>query len=248
MVPALATFAALCSVAYSVRLVHDVFFNGPPRDLPHANPHEPPLGMKAPVALLTTLCVVVGVLPGLTLEPMVRTATTAMLGRAAPDFHLAIWHGFNLPLLLSMLALAAGATLYLALARGRRLHGLQSEAWFGRLTGQGLFHGAVDGLFGLAGRITARLETGSLQRYVAWMLAACVLLAAAPLFTLDEWPGTGTRTLLPRLPVGAGHHGAWCWWPASGWCAPPAVQSVVWWAWWGLSALTFVSLSAPTWR
>ena len=197
MVPALATFAALCSVAYSVRLVHDVFFNGPPRDLPHANPHEPPLGMKAPVALLATLCVVVGVLPGLTLEPMVRTATTAMLGRAAPDFHLAIWHGFNLPLLLSMLALAAGATLYLALARGRRLHGLQSEAWFGRLTGQGLFHGAVDGLFGLAGRITARLETGSLQRYVAWMLAACVLLAAAPLFTLDEWPGTGARTLLP---------------------------------------------------
>ena len=39
LVPAMATLAAVCSVAYSARLVHDMFFNGPPRDLRNPHPH-----------------------------------------------------------------------------------------------------------------------------------------------------------------------------------------------------------------
>ena len=107
VVPALATLAALCSVAYSARLVHDVFFNGAPRDLPNPHPHEPPIGMKAPVALLALICVVVGIVPAITLGPLVQLASTALLGAPPPDYHLAIWHGFNLPLLLSVAFCAA---------------------------------------------------------------------------------------------------------------------------------------------
>jgi multicomponent K+:H+ antiporter subunit A len=43
LVPLAATFAGICSVAYSLRFIHDVFFNGPPKDLPNPHPHEPPL-------------------------------------------------------------------------------------------------------------------------------------------------------------------------------------------------------------
>ncbi|MDO9195826.1 monovalent cation/H+ antiporter subunit A [Rhodoferax sp.] len=196
MVPALATIAALCSVAYSVRLIHDLFFNGPPRAMPKPHPHEPPLGMKAPVALLAALCVVVGVVPALTLGPLVLVASTAMLGKAPPEFHLAIWHGVNLPLVLSLLALAGGAGLYFALARGGRLHRLSSEQWFGPLTGPNVFTQGMDRLFGSAGRITAMLEIGSLQRYIAWMLIATLVMAVAPMVYGDA-PGTGSRALLP---------------------------------------------------
>ena len=245
-VPVLASFAALCNVAYSVRLVHDVFFHGPPRNLPRAHPHEPPLGMKAPAALLSSLCVVVGVLPALTLEPLVRVATAAMRGDTAPEFHLALWHGLNLPLLLSLLALAAGVALYFHLAQGRRLHALQPEDWFGNLTGQGLFHRLVDGLFALAGHTTTRLENGSLQRYVAWMLAACVLLAAAPLWQ-GEPPGTGTRAQLPvSLPAAV----LWALLlMACGWLVlrhHQRFQAVIAAGVVGLvTALTFIGLSAP---
>ncbi|MDP3628319.1 MAG: monovalent cation/H+ antiporter subunit A [Hydrogenophaga sp.] len=197
LVPALATLAALCSVAYSARLVHDVFFNGPSRDLPpDAHPHDPPLGMRLPVMLLAAVCVLVGVLPALTLGPLVQVAATAMLGHAPPDYTLAIWHGFNLPLLLSALALAAGAALYFWLARGGRLHRLSSEKWFGALTGLNLFTRGMDRLFGGAGRITALLETASLQRYIAWMVIATLAVAVAPLLAAGA-PGTGARTLLP---------------------------------------------------
>jgi multicomponent K+:H+ antiporter subunit A len=41
-VPVAATLAGIFRVAYSLRLVHDTFFNGPPKDLPNPHPHEPP--------------------------------------------------------------------------------------------------------------------------------------------------------------------------------------------------------------
>jgi multicomponent K+:H+ antiporter subunit A len=246
MVPALATLAALLSVAYSVRLVHDIFFNGPARNLPRPHPHEPPMGMKAPVALLAVVCIAVGILPSLLLGPMVLVAATAMLGTAPPEYQLAIWHGLNLPLLLSVLALAGGAALYFTLARGGRLHRLNSENWFGLLTGLNLFTRGTDRLFGSAGRITTLLENASLQRYTAWMLIATVAVAAAPLLSGDA-PGTGTRALLPVTVPALVLWGLLL--LACGWLVlrhHDRFQSVVVAGVIGLvTALTFVSFSAP---
>ena len=246
VVPALATFAALCSVAYSVRLIHDVFFHGPPRDLPNAHPHEPPLGLKAPVALLAALCIVVGLLPAITLGPLVQIATSAMLGTPPPEYRISIWHGFNLPLALSMLALAAGSWLYFTLARGGRLHRLTSEDWFGLLTGRNLFDRGMTYLFRTAGRATTLLENASMQRYVAWMLMAAMGVALVQVFSGDV-TATGSRTLLPATLA------AWVLWllllSACAWLAlyhHARFQSVIVLGVVGLvTALAFVGLSAP---
>ena len=113
LVPVLATAGGLFSAAYSIRLVHDAFFNGAPRDLAGAHPHEPPWGMKAPVLLLVAVCIGVGLMPFIA-EPLVRVAASAALGAPAPAFHLALWHGVNAPLLMSMFGLLAGLALYAA--------------------------------------------------------------------------------------------------------------------------------------
>jgi multicomponent K+:H+ antiporter subunit A len=194
LLPVVVTLAGAFSVAYSLRLVHDTFFNGPLGEVPNAHPHEPPLGMKLPVALLVLLCLLVGVLPALVAGPLVDVAARAMVGGALPEYHLSLWHGFNLPLLMSALALAGGVALYAALARGRRLHRMVSEAWFGRWTGRALFESAVDALFGAAGRLSVALENGSLQRYLAWLLGAAIVVAAAPL--VGQSIGTGGRAPL----------------------------------------------------
>jgi multicomponent K+:H+ antiporter subunit A len=199
LVPALVTLAGVCSVAYSLRFVHDTYFNGPLGDVPNTHPHEPPLGMKLPAILLVTLCIVVGVLPALTLGPLVDVAATALAGKPLPEYHLSIWHGFNLPLLMSAIALVVGIALYLMLAKNKRLHRIESEAWFGRATGRQMFEGLIDGLFVLAARITTRLENGSLQSYVAWMLGGVVLVVGWPL--LGSGIGTGPRDLMPASPL-----------------------------------------------
>ncbi len=199
LVPVAGTVAGICSVAYSLRFVHDTYFNGPLGDVPNRHPHEPPLGMKLPAILLVLLCVAVGLLPAMLAGPVVDAAARAMVAGPLPEYHLAIWHGFNLPLLMSGVALVAGGLLYLGLARGRRLHRIRSEDWFGSVTGRQVFERSVDGLFGLAGRLTQTLENGSLQRYLAWMVLAAIVVAAAPL--VGQGIGTGGRELLPSNPL-----------------------------------------------
>jgi multicomponent K+:H+ antiporter subunit A len=196
LVPVLATLGGLMSMAYSLRLVHDLFFNGPPRDLPVAHPHEPPWGMKLPVLLLVAVCIAVGLAPMTLAGPLVALAAGAVLGTPAPAFSLALWHGFNVPLAMSAVAVVGGALLYFALARGGRLHRYLPRAF----SGKALFTAGVDALFGGAGRFTARLENGSLQRYAAWMVMLAIALAAWPLLQ-GPAVGTGGRTLLPATPL-----------------------------------------------
>jgi multicomponent K+:H+ antiporter subunit A len=198
-IPVLATLGGLCSAAYSLRLVHDVFFNGPARDMPLPHPHEPPWGMKLPVLILVALCLAVGLAPMWLAGPLVHVAASAMLGGPAPEFHFALWHGLNLPLLMSVIALAGGTMLYFAMQAGGRLHRYLP----GPLTAKALFHLVIDGLFGLAGRCTGRLENGSLQRYAAWMVALAIGLSAWALLRADGL-ASGSRDLLTAPPLAVG--------------------------------------------
>lgn len=199
VMPIAVTLAGICSVAYSLRFVHDVYFNTPDglpaQHLPNPHPHEPPLLMKAPVALLGLLGIVVGLLPALTFGPMVALAAAAVTGQPLPEYYLSIWHGFNLPLLMSLIALAAGAALYFALIKNNRLHRIESEQWFGRWRGRTVFDGLINGLFHVAGVITHHLENGSLQRYLACLIGALLIGMAAVFW--GEPITTGTRELLP---------------------------------------------------
>jgi multicomponent K+:H+ antiporter subunit A len=83
LLPLAVTVAGVFAVAYSLRFVHDVFFNGEPIDLPRT-PHEPPQWMKAPVEVLVALCLLVGILPALTVEPILALAAGAVLQGPLP--------------------------------------------------------------------------------------------------------------------------------------------------------------------
>ena len=111
--PWLATLAGVFAVAYSVRFITSVFFGPPPVDLPKT-PHEPPAWMRRPVEFLVLACLVIGMLPGVTLGPMLNLAAEAALVRDLPYKDIAVWHGINLPLVMSLVALAGGVALMAA--------------------------------------------------------------------------------------------------------------------------------------
>ncbi len=194
--PYAATLGGAFGVAYSARFVHDVFFNGAPRGLPRT-PHEPPRFMKVPVEILVVICIAVGVLPALTVGPVVDLAATAVLGGALPAHSLALWHGFNAPLALSMIATALGVALYWALARKYDLHLHAPSGWTARL----LFTRALEGLFAASARLTSALENGSLQRQVALLVATAVGLGAVAFAAGGRL--AGARALLPVTPLAA---------------------------------------------
>ncbi|MGQ3004449.1 MAG: monovalent cation/H+ antiporter subunit A, partial [Hydrogenophaga sp.] len=91
-----------------------VFFGPKPVDLPR-EPHEPPHWMRVPIELLVLACLIVGIIPALSVGSLLDTAVVAVLREDTPEYSLAVWHGFNLPLLMSVIALVAGVVLYLLL-------------------------------------------------------------------------------------------------------------------------------------
>ena len=114
--PYLATLAGMFSVAYSLRLIHQVFFGPPATDLAR-QPHDPVFWMLFPVGLLVLICVLVGILPAQTIGGFLDIAVQGMLGQQTPRYSLTVWHGFTPALLMSIIALVGGVATYLALQR-----------------------------------------------------------------------------------------------------------------------------------
>lgn len=192
-VPLLATLGAVCSVAYSFRYIVHVFFGKPRNDYPHI-PHDPPVGLWGPPALLVALVVLIGLFPAPIAGPLVATVAGAVIGGPLPDYHLALWHGFTPALFMSAIAIALGLALlwrYPAL-RAAWQAGPHPDA-------KTMFQAGIAGAVALAQRGTHGLHNASLQRHLAFMLGAAVLLGGAAFFGASHSPGS--RALLPAHPV-----------------------------------------------
>lgn len=173
--PFAVTFGGMCSVAYSARFVNNVFFNGTATDLPRT-PHEPPRFMKIPVELLVVLCILVGVLPALTVAPLVFLAAVDVFGGPLPEYTISIWHGFNLPLLMSAIALFGGLGMFWLLQNRFNLHLHAPKA----LNGHRIFVHVIEFILAFARTVTTWLQNGSLQRYLALLIGSVIALGAWP--------------------------------------------------------------------
>ena len=190
-----ATLAGIFAVAYSIRLVHGVFFDGPlGKQVPNKDAHEPAFGMRAPATLLAILCILVGLLPALLVEKIVNSTTQATTQNFAFEgTHLALWHGFNLPLLMSVIALLGGIIFYFSLAKGGALREIDLDPKLGRLQGRVLFDLFLKNLLLNSRRFRRATENGKLQSYLLWIVVFTVGLVGFPL--LSNAVGTGTREL-----------------------------------------------------
>jgi multicomponent K+:H+ antiporter subunit A len=191
LLPVLVTLAGAFTVAYSIRFIHDVFFNGEPVDLPKT-PHEPPRWMTVPVEILVVLCLIVGIAPAFTVGPLLAVAAAGTLQAPLPEYQLALWHGFNTPLMMSLVALALGTAIYLA----RRPLITWHEAGIGRADARVVYNALVNGLISAALRVTRAFDTGSLQRQVFLFVGTALVLGGAP-WLASNTPLTGSRAGLP---------------------------------------------------
>ncbi|QHH98328.1 monovalent cation/H+ antiporter subunit A [Acinetobacter dispersus] len=190
-----ATLAGIFAVSYSIRLVHGVFFDGPiGKHVPNKDAHEPHLGMRLPAIILATLCILVGILPALLAGTMVNSVTRASL--AQPEFegvHLAIWHGVNAPLIMSLIALIGGSVFYFALAKEGRIRKIDLDPYLGKFQGKILFDLFLKNLLLTSRKIKQTTENGSLQSYLLLIVLFSIVMVGLPLF--NQGLTTGTREL-----------------------------------------------------
>ena len=198
LLPIAATVAGMFSVAYSLRFTVDVFWGPRATDLPLA-PHEPPHWMRVPVELLVLACVVVGTLPAWSVGAYLAAAARPVVGGELPEYSLAIWHGINMPLIMSLVALGGGIALYLLLRQQRTRGAIDAPPLMHRLNGQRLFEAAL-ARASMAGRAGKRLlGTRRLQWQMLWLVLAALVASTWPLWLRGLH--IGERVGLPLSPI-----------------------------------------------
>jgi multicomponent K+:H+ antiporter subunit A len=195
--PAMATLAGIFSVAYSLRLVHQVFFGPEATDLPRA-PHEPTRGMLLPSALLVLACLLVGIFPGQTVGPILHMAAGSILGADLPEYSLAVWHGLTLPLFMSAVALVGGFLIYLAFyLHRRRAHG--QAPLLSKLDGRRTFDVLNVSLIRAAGFVKQLISSRRLQTQL--IVVVLISLVASALIAWREQLSFGALPVSPVDPV-----------------------------------------------
>ncbi|MDH0968022.1 monovalent cation/H+ antiporter subunit A [Acinetobacter johnsonii] len=198
-----ATLAGIFAVAYSVRLVHGVFFDGPVgKQVPNKDAHEPPFGMRAPATLLAILCILVGLFPALLVENIVNS--TARASTQVMDFegvHLALWHGFNMPLLMSVIASIGGLIFYFSLAKGGKIREIDLDPYLGRLQGRVAFDLFLKSLLLNSRKFKRWTENGKLQSYILWIVIFSIAIVSLPFLGQGLTTGTRELTHAPALAI-----------------------------------------------
>jgi multicomponent K+:H+ antiporter subunit A len=151
--------------------------------------------MKMPVELLVVLCILVGVLPALTVAPLVFLAAVDVFGGPIPQYTISLWHGFNIPLLMSAIALFGGILMFWLLQHRFNLHLIAPK----ELNGLRIFVHTLETLLAFARGVTARLQNGSLQRYLAVLIASVIVLGTWPF--LEFGYNTGDAPLSDVNPI-----------------------------------------------
>ncbi|MEJ5168757.1 MAG: hydrogen gas-evolving membrane-bound hydrogenase subunit E, partial [Arcobacteraceae bacterium] len=188
--PILATVAGIFAVAYSIRFIHDVFFNGDGKNLPK-EPHEPPRFMKIPIDLLVIACFAVGTLPMFTIAPMLAVAVTDTLQAPLPEYSLAVWHGFNLPLMMSFIAFFGGIFVYY----NREVLFKWYDKNLSRIDARVPYNKTIDSIFKFAEYITSKFDVNSMQNMIMWFIMTALFFGLVG-FTSFDAPILGTREFL----------------------------------------------------
>ncbi len=179
--PALyATAAAVAAnamiVAAAVLVVAVPFGGTPPSTL--QDTHEGPWTLWAGSAVLGVVALSTGLVPQLAFDPVLIPAAGSVIGHT-PEFEATLWHGFNMPLMLSAVTVACGGLLF-----WKRSVALRALVWsLSRipLTGDRAYDLSMDGIARFSTWNTRWLQCGIQRRYI---LIAFAVLGASLAVTL----------------------------------------------------------------
>ncbi|MDO5679241.1 MAG: monovalent cation/H+ antiporter subunit A [Pelistega sp.] len=185
IVPILAVVASTFSVAYSYRFVNKVFFGPPAENLPQ-NPHDPNKWMLFPSAFLLILCILIGLMPELIVGDTLRVAVYSILGYSATEFHLAIWHGINIPLLMSISALIGGVIVVWILKPYWQANPGYTPL-VERFDGRSIFDGFLDWLDNAAHTTMGYISSSRMQVQILCIVLVSLIVAIIPLLGYNQW-------------------------------------------------------------
>ena len=194
--PLLVAGAAIAANALMVGLAAVVAirpFYGAPRTYDRT-PHRPPFGMWIGPVFMALLGLTFGVGPEYVGNLLINPAANAVAG-IQKDVKFALWHGVNIPLMMSIVTVALGVVVFIFSDTLRRW---LASALGHLLTGDEAYDGVKGAILKLADVQTAILQNGSLRRYLFVVFA---VTAAGVGGTLIAEGGMAWPALWPDVPI-----------------------------------------------
>ena len=203
LLPVAAVVAGAFSVAYSLRFTVEVFFGPDTCNALPRQPHEPPHWMRVPIELLVLACLVVGTLPQWSVGLVLDVAAAPVVGGKLPPFDLAVWHGLNTPLVMSLIAMGLGIAMYALLRRPMAAGQFVRPPLLGRFSGNTAFRRVLAQVTAASRVLLRLLGTRRLQPQVLLMVVVTLAAALTPLWLTLRAPmvWTGERVTLTFSPM-----------------------------------------------
>ena len=132
----------------------------------HPDVHKPSVMLWLPPALLATMGIVFGVFPILVESSIVNPVATAIAGVSIKS-HLALWHGFNTVLYISLATLSAGLILYLFFQKKTPTWVTVAEKYGPRRA----LHGIANSFISFSAWFTKTMQNGKLRLYLLVILS-----------------------------------------------------------------------------
>lgn len=181
-----AIFAANALVVTAALLVGSSPFAGPLSNTPR-NAHEGSWTLWIGSLALGCCALLAGLVPGPLFEYLLVPASASVTG-SWPHYEAGLWHGFGLPLVLSVFTLAAGCWLYWK--RSASLAGLRRILARVPVSGDRSYDALMDGIAGFSIKLTRLMQCGIQRRYLLIVFGTLGLGLAATIWLKDAvvWP------------------------------------------------------------
>jgi multicomponent Na+:H+ antiporter subunit A len=202
---------SILTAAYGIRFLWGAFWTKKVNGVPVARTEwpDPPIGFLAAPVLLSGLTVVAGLAAPLldaAFAPYAELSPVATPGVAAPEHpaHLALWHGLEPALWISLATIVIGAALFLL---------VRATSWKGRVlpfTAADAYNGVLRGVARLSVLTTSFTQRGSLPVYVGTIFVVFVAAEGTALLAGSDWQAqldayqTPMQLLVAPLMIAAG--------------------------------------------
>ena len=159
--------------------------------------------MRVPIELLVLACLVVGTLPQWSVGLVLDVAAAPVVGGKLPPFDLAVWHGLNTPLVMSLIAMGLGIAMYALLRRPMAAGQFVRPPLLGRFSGNTAFRRVLAQVTAASRVLLRLLGTRRLQPQVLLMVVVTLAAALTPLWLTLRAPmvWTGERVTLTFSPM-----------------------------------------------
>lgn len=180
--PVIAWVASIFTFVYSMIIVFQTFFGEHQPDRLDREAHEAPIGMLISPSILAFLVVFMFFFPNVVGNALLRPAMNAVyptltnIGDAMEP--IKIWHGFKLPLWMTIGVIIIGALLYLTFNYWRPMYKLGPLRW----GLDNVYNGALSFTERGATLLTNRYMTGYLKHYLVYIFVFFLLAVTGTIF------------------------------------------------------------------